>query len=205
LKIIQPPYLAKKVYPEAIWRFSVSDKSVFLTFDDGPHPVITKKVLDILDEYDAKATFFCVGQNVEKFSETFNLIIEKGHAVGNHTFNHLNGWKNSLLSYARNIEKAKELIPSNLFRPPYGRITNKQLRYAMHNNYKLIMWDVLTYDWTLIQRVELHAKKILKAIQPGSIIVFHDSEKAERNMLFLLKLVLSELSQNGYSFKSIVV
>lgn len=203
MKFIQPPYFAKRYYPDALWRFSIDDKRLFLTFDDGPHPSITADVLKLLDQYSAKATFFCVGDNVRKYGDVYNQIQEKGHAIGNHTYHHLNGWKNSLLTYAKNITKASKEIESKLFRPPYGKITQKQVQFLKSHQYLLVMWDILTYDWAEIPNLEKHYKKIAKSINPGSIIVFHDSEKAKVNMLYLLEKVLDEFSKKGYKFATI--
>ncbi len=205
MKFIQPPYLAKRYYPEAIWRFSVLEKTIYLTFDDGPHPTITPKVLALLKQYNAIATFFCVGENVVKYPEIYQQIIRNKHTIGNHTFNHLNGWKNSLLSYARNVEKANECIDTKLFRPPYGKMTRKQYGYLTRHNYKIIMWDVLAYDWAVILQLDKHYQKVRKALKPGSIIVFHDSEKAEANMFYLLEKLLADFSLKGYQFKAIAI
>jgi peptidoglycan-N-acetylglucosamine deacetylase len=203
LKFIQPPYFAKRYYPEAIWRFSILEKKIFLTFDDGPHPTITPKVLSLLEKYNAKATFFCVGENVKNHPAIYQTLLASKHSVGNHTFNHLNGWKNSLLSYARNIEKAAECINSKLFRPPYGKMTQKQYSFLEKHQFKLIMWDVLTYDWAELKQLDKHYIKMTKAISNGSIVVFHDSEKAEANMFYLLEKLLSDYSKKGYKFEGI--
>jgi peptidoglycan-N-acetylglucosamine deacetylase len=203
LKFIQPPYLAQWYYPNAIWRFSLSLQSLYLTFDDGPHPEITPKVLQILKQYNAKATFFCVGENVTKYPEVYQAILNDGHAVGNHTYNHLNGWHTSIFSYAKNIDKAAECIESNLFRPPYGKITKKQAKYLFKNQYKLVLWDVLTYDWMALENIEKHYYKIQKVIKTGSIIVLHDSIKAEENMFYFLKHILADFSKANYNFLAI--
>jgi peptidoglycan-N-acetylglucosamine deacetylase len=205
LKFIQPPYFAKRYYPEAIWRFSILEKKIFLTFDDGPHPTITPKVLALLDQYNAKATFFCVGENVKNHPVIYQSLLSNKHSVGNHTYNHLNGWKNSLLSYARNIEKATEYIDSKLFRPPYGKMTQKQYSFLEKHQFKLIMWDVLTYDWAELKQLDRHYIKMTKAISNGSIVVFHDSEKAEANMFYLLEKLLSDYSKKGYRFEAIAL
>ncbi len=203
MKFIQPPYFAKRYYPDALWRFSIEDKRLFLTFDDGPHPSITDDVLKLLDTYRAKATFFCVGDNVNKYPDVFERIKLGEHAIGNHTYNHLNGWQNSLLTYAKNITKASEQIDSHLFRPPYGKITQKQVQFLKSHHYQLIMWDTLTYDWAELKNLDKHYKKIARSINPGSIIVFHDSEKAKANMFYLLERVLDEFSKKAYRFEAI--
>ncbi len=203
MKFIQPPYFAKRYYPDAVWRFSIADKRLFLTFDDGPHPSITAEVLKLLDQYHAKATFFCVGENVKKYPEIYEQIKNAEHTIGNHTFNHLNGWETSLLGYAKNISKASAYIASKLFRPPYGKITQAQVKFLKGHQYRLVMWDILTYDWANIPNLEKHYKKVSKAIHSGSIIVFHDSEKAKTNMFYLLEKVLAEFSKKGYTFEAI--
>ncbi|MBN2682238.1 MAG: polysaccharide deacetylase family protein, partial [Bacteroidales bacterium] len=138
-------YLLGKIYPSAIWKIPVDKKTVFLSFDDGPHPEITPRVLDLLDSHNAQASFFCVGKNVEKYPGIYSEILKRGHVTGNHTFSHLNGWKTINKDYFEDIKKASQLIDSNLFRPPYGRIKTSQL-WKLKKDYKIIMWDVLSMD-----------------------------------------------------------
>jgi len=175
------------------------NKRVYLSFDDGPHPEITPNVLRILKLHDAKATFFCVGQNVEKFPDTYRMILADGHKTGNHTFNHLNGWKCKPTEYFENIQKARMVIQSTYFRPPYGKITPTQIR-KLRKDFYLVMWSVLSYDFDKETSPEQCLKNVLDHVCDGDIIVFHDSEKAARNMLFALPKVLVALSKKGFTF-----
>jgi len=189
-------------YPSVEWQVKDSPNSIFITFDDGPHPVITPKVLDILDEHDAKATFFCVGDNVQKHPETYQQILDRGHQTGNHSFNHLNGWKTAGRSYIENIERAASFIDSNLLRPPYGKIGPMQL-LRLKKNYRIIMWTVLTYDFSHIITPEQCLQNSLKGLKPGSIIVFHDSEKSAENMLYALPGFLKQCKSSGLEARSL--
>lgn len=191
--------ILKAIFPQLIWEVPDSEKNIYLTFDDGPHPEITPQALQILDQFQAKATFFCVGENVQKFESTYKQILDEGHKTGNHSFNHLNGWKTKADEYYRNIEKCAEMVDSHLFRPPYGRIKPTQAVYLkMH--YRIIMWSVLTEDYNKDLTPEKCLKKSIKKTQPGSIIVFHDSEKAQKNMLYTLPRFLEHFTQLGYQF-----
>jgi len=195
------------------------EKKVYLTFDDGPVPGPTEFVLDTLKQYNAIATFFCIGDNVEKHSEVFTKIIAAGHAVGNHTFNHLKGWNTSLNTYLNNVNKCEAVLESHhanhrlqitdhrlpstvnlqLFRPPYGRITRHQIK-ALSEKYKIIMWDVLTQDYLQSMTPDKCIRGTIKATRPGSVVVFHDSYKAERNLIFTLPRYLEYLNAEGYTF-----
>jgi len=196
------PSIFPLIAPNLTWKVKTNDKVLYITFDDGPHPTITPLVLNILDEYNAKATFFCVGENVTKYPDIFNQIINKGHAVGNHTYNHVKGWQTSDAAYLENIKKAAEVIPSNLFRPPYGRIKPSQIK-LLKDHYRIIMWSILTRDYD--KRLNPHntIKQLNKLIKPGDVIVYHDSEKAQQNMLIMLKGVLQNFHQLQYTFKAL--
>ncbi len=196
------PSIFPLIAPNVTWKVKTSDKVLYLTFDDGPHPTITPLVLSILDEYNAKATFFCVGENVTKYSEIFNEIISKGHAVGNHTYNHIKGWQSNNKAYLNNIKKAAEVIPSNLFRPPYGRIKPSQIKTLKHD-YRIVMWSILTRDYDKKLNPHIALKHLNKLTKPGDVIVFHDSEKAEQNMLIILKGMLQHFHQLQYQFKAL--
>ncbi len=200
--MVTVPKWLRMFYPSAEWQVKDSPNSIFITFDDGPHPVITPKVLDILDEHDAKATFFCVGDNVQKHPETYQQILDRGHQTGNHSFNHLNGWKTAGHSYIKNIEMAASLIDSNLLRPPYGKIGPMQL-LRLKKNYRIIMWTVLTYDFSHIITPEQCLQNSLKGLKPGSIIVFHDSEKSAENMLYALPKFLKQCKSSGLEARSL--
>lgn len=185
-----------------IWSVKTDKKEVFLTFDDGPIPVVTPWVVETLEKYKAKATFFCVGDNVKKNQDVYKLILDKGHKIGNHTMNHLNGWTNFNKTYFENIEKCDNLIHSNLFRPPYGKIKPTQINY-LKKKYKIIMWDVLTKDYDESLAGEDCFEKVHKNCKPGSIVVFHDSLKAEKRLRIALPKTLDYLSKEGYTFSSL--
>lgn len=197
---VKSPTILKSLFPSLVWEVKTSEKEIFLTFDDGPHPSITNWILDTLEEYNIKATFFCVGENVCKYPNVFNNILKRGHRVGNHSYNHLSGWKVKNEDYFNNISKAAELIDSNLFRPPYGRITPSQIRKLKHD-FSIIMWSVLTYDFdNTISNEQIYLNSIVSTI-PGSIVVFHDSSKAEEKLRYTLPKFLVHFSKLGYTFK----
>ena len=202
---VKSPFWFKKVYPDLFWEIPTQEKNIYLTFDDGPHPIITMQVLDLLKTYNAKATFFCIGNNVVKYPEVYKRIIDDGHAVGNHTFNHLNGWKTADELYLNDINRAMEYIDSNLFRPPYGRISRFQIQQLLKPKYqmKLIMWSVLSGDFDPDISAEKCMNNVLLSTKPGSIIVFHDSEKAAEKMLYALPKVLEQFSKKGFAFEKI--
>jgi peptidoglycan-N-acetylglucosamine deacetylase len=203
--LVKTPAWAKKLYSKRSWDISTEKKEIFLTFDDGPHPVHTVFVLDELKKYQAKATFFCIGKNVAAYPEIYSRIIEEGHAVGNHTHVHLNAWKVKDADYLANVLQAKEYIDSNLFRPPYGKINSflvKQLlspAYAMHT----IMWTVLSGDFDISISKERCLENVLLHTKEGSIVVFHDSEKAREKMRFALPQVLQYFNEKCYVFSRI--
>jgi peptidoglycan/xylan/chitin deacetylase (PgdA/CDA1 family) len=196
------PSIFPLIAPNVTWKVKTNDKVLYLTFDDGPHPTITPMVLSILEEYNAKATFFCVGDNVSKYPAIFNQIMSKGHAVGNHTFNHIKGWQSTNDAYIDNIKKAAEVIPSNLFRPPYGRIKPSQIK-LLKNDYHIVMWSILTRDYDKSLNPHTALKYLNKLTKPGDVVVFHDSEKAKQNMLVMLKGMLQHFHQQQYQFKAL--
>lgn len=199
--IEQPPLIYRAVYKGAIWKQEIEgEKVVYLTFDDGPIPDITPWVLDILDKYNIKATFFCVGDNVRKYPEIYQMVLDRGHRVGNHTFNHLQGLKTMTKNYLANVDLASQYIKSELFRPPHGHIRLPQF-YTLSRKYKMIMWDVVTRDYSKRQTPEKVLRNVKKYTRNGSIIVFHDSLKAERNMKYALPRSIEWLLEQGYSFK----
>jgi peptidoglycan/xylan/chitin deacetylase (PgdA/CDA1 family) len=173
---------------------------IYLTFDDGPTPEITTQILDILDEYGWKATFFCVGENVQKHPEIYKEILRRGHRTGNHSYNHLKGLKYSCVDYVENIKKASVLIDSKLFRPPYGRITFKQIN-ALHKEYQIIMWDVITHDYNKNLSPHQVLNNVKHNLRKGSIVVFHDSIKAKHNVLTVLPQAIEFWIENGYEFE----
>ncbi|AKD05741.1 polysaccharide deacetylase [Pontibacter korlensis] len=194
--------------PGYTWHREVQGKVLYLTFDDGPIPEITPWVLEQLAEYKAKATFFCVGENVAKHQEVAQAVLAQGHLLANHTYNHLKGWQTSLPQYVANTAKCQEelekLQPSapKLFRPPYGRISGKQGQ-ALRQTYELIMWDVLTNDYDQSLAPEVCLQQSIKSTQGGSIIVFHDSLKAQRNMMHALPRYLEHFTRLGYTFETL--
>jgi peptidoglycan-N-acetylglucosamine deacetylase len=204
---IKTPWLAKKMFSSYIWSLPSNDNAVYLTFDDGPHPTITPWVLDQLRLYNVKATFFCIGRNVEKYPDIFQQVLKEGHSIGNHTYHHLNGWKTNDQKYLDDVSKASQIIRSNLFRPPYGRIKNSQARKiqdAMQtNDAKIIMWDVLSADFDSLFSPENCLNNVIENVSPGSIIVFHDSEKAFINLEYVLPKTLQSFKQAGIRLKSI--
>lgn len=187
-----------------VWKISTKEKILYLTFDDGPHKTATPFVLDQLKKYNAKATFFCIGKNVASHPEIYQRILEEGHSTGNHTFNHLNGWKVNKKEYIDDIENAARFINSKLFRPPYGKISlrvSKMLQKEM--GYKIIMWHVLSGDFDESIKPEKCLNNVLNKAQRGSIIVFHDSSKACKSLKFALPVVLKNFTEKGFVFKSL--
>jgi peptidoglycan-N-acetylglucosamine deacetylase len=192
----------KKFYPDLIWDKKGNGKKLYLTFDDGPTPEITDRVLEILSQYNARATFFCLGRNVEHYPAIYQHILAKNHAVGNHTYSHLKGWKTRHKEYFQDIELANQFIHSDLFRPPYGQIKNTQIRH-LKNKYKIIMWDVMSHDYENRISKDRSLKAVLRYTKEGSIVVFHDSLKAADKALYILPRVLEEFARKGYTFEAI--
>ena len=251
------PFFIPKIYPERVWRIPSEEKKIYLTFDDGPIPEVTPWVLEQLRKFSAKATFFCIGENIQKYPGLFQQIISEGHAIGNHTQNHLNGWRIPVEEYVKNVflaEKAIEGDPgtsgklgverenktaargkrkeerginfsiqnskwkihlkkttnhkpqttnSKLFRPPYGKLTGRQAKQLRHQGYQIVMWDVLSRDYDAKVSASHCLKYILKNAASGSIIVFHDSLKAERNLRNVLSYVLQHYSKLEYTFEKL--
>lgn len=231
------------MFPNYIWDMATTNKELYLTFDDGPTPEITNWTLDILKQYDAKATFFCIGSNIGKHPNIFKRVIDEGHAIGNHTQNHIKGWTTTTKNYLSEVDQTQSTIqkyhstlqafdtnkphveedslhpqslakrdkrdnPNNnfktaLFRPPYGQIKPKQGRKLIDLGYHIIMWDVLSFDWEQNLSGKKCFENVVSKSKPGSIIVFHDSVKASKNMMYALPRVLAYFSKKGYSFKVI--
>jgi len=196
------PKVVTKAFPSFIWRIPEHEKVLYLTFDDGPIPETTPWILSVLKDFNAKATFFCVGDNVFKHSYLYDQLLNSGHSVGNHTFNHLNGWKTASGLYTENIRKAEKYIHSNLFRPPHGLIKNTQFQ-AIKDDYNVIMWDVLGMDYDKKVSREQCLKNVTSNAKPGSIVVFHDSLKSWNNLEFVLPKTLSYFSDLGFKFAAI--
>ncbi|MBR6092991.1 MAG: polysaccharide deacetylase family protein [Bacteroidales bacterium] len=206
MRLVKPSKIFRMFYPSLLWEMpKTGEKTIYLTFDDGPHPTITPLVLEILKRYDAKATFFCIGNNVRQFPATFELIKKEGHSVGCHTFNHENGWKTKTQDYVGSVSAANELIQSNLFRPPHGKIKRSELKKLQTSNSELqtVAWTVIAYDWDHALSPEDVYQNVIRNAGDGAIVAFHDSLKAYSNMISVLPRVLEYYSQKGFVFKNI--
>ena len=201
---VRLPWIVRLLYRKAFWRIEGNEKVVYLTFDDGPIPEVTPWVLDLLKQENIRATFFCVGENVEKYPAVFQQVLAEGHAVGNHTFNHMQGLKSDRDSYLSNIEKADRLIGSPLFRPPHGFLKCPQYR-LVRKKYRIVMWDVLSRDFDHRISAKEVFNNVMDFVRPGSILIFHDSLKAEKNMKEALPEVIRSLKKQGYRFETIPV
>ncbi len=217
--IYRAPFFLPWLYPKLAWRIPTEKKELYLTFDDGPVPGPTDFVLDVLGKHSIKATFFCIGDNVHKHPDVFKRVLDQGHAIGNHTFNHVKGWNTPLEKYIENVKQCeaefRASIPvrtdihpggpepraSKLFRPPYGRITHSQIKAL--SDYKIVMWDVLTRDYDKTKSPEAVLKKSIRVTRPGSIVVFHDSMKAERNMKYTLPRYIDHFLNLDYNFNTL--
>jgi len=207
-------HLLPAIFPELIFRIPADGKKIFLTFDDGPTPEVTPWVLEELKKYNAKAVFFCIGENVESHPEIFSEIIRQGHVAGNHTMHHLNGWKISSKKYLEDTKQCDEILRTHqsqtsnfklqtfLFRPPYGRITPSQYS-SLKKNHRIVMWDVLSRDYDENFSAEKCLQRIIRKSKLGSIIVFHDSVKAKKNLRYVLPRVLEYFSEKGFSLRSL--
>jgi len=200
--LAKTPAFLPFLMPSYTWRVPTTEKTLYLTFDDGPIPVVTPWVLETLRTYAAKATFFCVGDNVQKHPEVFQQVISEGHAVGNHTFNHLNGWKTDTNTYLENVAQCSRVFNSKLFRPPYGRLRPQQLK-ALKSEYQIVMWDILSGDFSQKISGDTCLQQVMQYARPGSIVVLHDSLKAERNLRYVLPRVLEGLGGEGFRFEAL--
>lgn len=204
--LVRTPWWLRRLYSGLVWRMPAGgEKLLYLSFDDGPHPAATPFVLDELKRYDARATFFCIGKNVQEYPQLYRRLLLDGHRVGNHTYDHLDGWRTDDKKYLENIRVAARWIDSDLFRPPYGKITRWQsslLRDAPFN-YKIVMWEVLSADFDNALSPEQCARNVQRRARPGSIVVFHDSEKAFERLRIALPAVLMHFSAMGYRFEAI--
>lgn len=202
MRMYRTPRLFERLYSDKTWSFSCQETAVYLTFDDGPTPEVTEWVLDKLHEFQAKATFFCVGNNVKKHPQLFERIQQEGHAFGNHTMNHKNGWKTDVQDYLNDVEQANEHIPTTLFRPPYGKLKRQQHKTIVQNH-AVIMWSFLTYDFDPKADMQCAFEKFKKSFKSGDIIVLHDSVKAFNQMKLFLELILQWGIKNKVHFKAI--
>jgi peptidoglycan/xylan/chitin deacetylase (PgdA/CDA1 family) len=203
--LVKSPLLLKWYYPSLIWNKARSEKAIYLTFDDGPIPDVTDFVLKTLADYNAKGTFFCIGDNISKHTDVYNRLIAAGHRIGNHTYNHLRGWKTADDEYLNNFNQCQSLTGSSLFRPPYGRIKKSQIKAikTLHPQMDIIMWDVLSGDFDLNLAPEQCLQNVVKHATNGSIIVFHDSLKAFARLKYALPKALAFFHNKGYSFKTL--
>ncbi len=202
MKAVTVPAFLRIFYPSLLWQKPAGEHRMYLTFDDGPHPELTPQVLDVLDEYHAKATFFCVGDNVQRYPEVYQQLLRRGHKTGNHTFNHLNGWRTPLNLYYENVNACREVVDSDLLRPPYGRITPSQIQ-TLKKEYQIIMWSVLSYDFDSETSPEQCLDYVINSAEDGAVIVFHDSPKSAANMLYALPKVLKHFTGQGFSFETL--
>ncbi len=200
--LVHPPKVVKRFLDGYIWHINTDLKELYLTFDDGPVPEITSGVLNLLHAFDAEATFFCVADNVRKYPEIYQEILKRGHAVGNHTYSHLNGFKTDTKDYLYDVKKASELIDSKLFRPPYGKLKSSQL-HELEKTYKIVLWDVLSYDFYKNMTPEKCFGNVKQFTRQGSVVVFHDNIKAKKNMFYALSETLIYFSEKGYKFKKL--
>jgi peptidoglycan-N-acetylglucosamine deacetylase len=200
--MVRPPQMFRKVYPGATWRMSRHEKKIYLTFDDGPVPGVTTAALSVLKQYGVPATFFCVGDNVQKYPEVFQQIIAEGHAVGNHTMHHMDGWKHSWFDYMRDVKECAAVFSTPLFRPPYGHMRRSQFKTLSHRC-RIIMWDVLSCDYDQTYTGEHCLELALMYSREGSIVVFHDSEKAKDRMLYALPRYIEVMKERGFTFSSL--
>jgi peptidoglycan/xylan/chitin deacetylase (PgdA/CDA1 family) len=203
--LVKTPWWLRTLYPSLEWRRKGTDKNIYLSFDDGPHETATPFVLDQLKQYNAKASFFCIGKNVAAYPELYQNIIAAGHTIGNHTQSHVNGWKTKDEVYLQDIAEASALIHSDLFRPPYGRIKRSQVKKLKRQNpnTKIIMWDVLSGDFDADLTPDACLGYVVYHARPGSIVVFHDSAKALNRLQYALPKTLEHFTKEGYTFKAL--
>lgn len=199
--IEQPPQFIRQLYPRACWRMNATERSVYLTFDDGPIPETTPWILDVLDRYDIKATFFMVGDNVRKHPDEFKMVVERGHRIGNHTYNHLRGLRETTTRYVANVEKADCYLSTNLFRPPHGLMSRSQYQ-VLSKRYRIVMWDLVTRDYNPKLSGEQVLDIVKRYARPGSIITFHDSLRAPHNLHYALPRAIEWLLSEGYEFRT---
>lgn len=209
MKPVGVPKSIQRLFPRRLWEAETDEKKIYLTFDDGPIPIVTPWVMDQLSEYNAKGTFFCIGENIERHPDLFKSLAAAGHTIGNHTFNHLKGWKTHKYDYLENVRLAEHsmtrYVPDvfeskKFFRPPYGKMTSSQAKLIENDGYTIVMWNLLSYDYDASLSGEQVFKNVQENLGKGSIVVLHDSLKAEKNLRYVLPLILREYSEEGYKF-----
>ena len=198
--LTKTPSLVKRMYTDYIWDVRTKEQTLYLTFDDGPTEGVTQQLLDLLDQFDAKGTFFCIGKQIKKHPALFQELIARNHSIGNHTFGHVNGWKVKNEAYIDDVNGCGQLMETSFFRPPYGKIKRSQAK-AVGMQYQIVMWDVLSWDFKKDVGAEQAAQNVIKNAGPGSIVVFHDSVKAGSTMLKALPIVLEHFKGEGYKFE----
>jgi len=196
------PSIFQNYFPNFIWRIPTSKKVVYLTFDDGPTPDVTPWVLEQLATYNAKATFFAIGEQIVKSPSLYQQVVAAGHSVGNHSYSHPNGWATDSISYFHNIRHCARLVNTSLFRPPYGRLMPKQAQF-LQRHYQIIMWDVLSGDFDPNISKEKCLANVTRNVKPGSIVVFHDNIKAKEKLEYTLPKILNHFSEKGYQFEAL--
>jgi peptidoglycan/xylan/chitin deacetylase (PgdA/CDA1 family) len=204
MRYYKTPKTLQRVFSSILWKKPQKVPTIYLTFDDGPVPELTPRILEVLKEYKAKATFFCVGDNIQKHSSIFKNLLDEEHSIGNHTYRHLNAWKTDRNTYLQDIQDCQNEIKkrngkTKFFRPPYGKL-NFYLRTEIQKNYQIVLWDVLSYDFDEQVSRETCLKNTLQNCENGSIIVFHDNIKATRNLIYTLPRLLNHFSEKGFVF-----
>ncbi len=203
--LVKTPWLLKALYPHLTWHVNTNSRCIYLTFDDGPIPIVTPFVLNILKQYNAKATFFCIGDNVRKHPDIFEQVKNEGHAIGNHTYNHLKGWHTDDQTYLNNFLQADKLLNTNLFRPPYGRMKRSQVKLLKETKpgLDIMMWSVLSGDFDVDLKPEKCLDNVLKNARGGDIVLFHDSLKAKERVEYVLPRAMELWAKQGYKFKAL--
>jgi peptidoglycan/xylan/chitin deacetylase (PgdA/CDA1 family) len=204
MAVVRIPRIFRQAYPGLTWKLPGDRKVLYVTFDDGPTPGVTSAVLEILERFGARATFFCIGRNAERHPEILREIIAKGHALGNHTYSHLKGWFTPNNEYFEDIRLAARIVPSGLYRPAYGMITPRQVKH-LKKQYRIVLWDVMSYDFHPGTSPEKCLHNVIRYARPGSVIVFHDSVKASEKVLHALPGMLEYFGKQGYAFDAIPV
>ena len=202
LNLIKSPKILQYLFADFLWKINTNEKVIFLTFDDGPHPFITPWIIDLMNQYNAKGTFFLTGEAVRRYPDLYQLYKTNGHQVGNHTYQHIKGWRSRRKKYLKEIDHCAEVVESSLFRPPYGQIHLRSIR-EIKRQYKVVMWDVLSMDFDSKTSSEICLSNVINYSKEGSIVVFHENDKSIKNIIYALPKVLEHFTKLGYEFKSI--
>ena len=202
LKLIKSLKILRYLFADFLWKIDTDEKVIYLTFDDGPHPAITPWIIDLMNQYNAKGTFFLIGDAVSKHPDLYQLYKANGHQVGNHTYRHIKGWRSRKKKYLNEVAQCAEFVESSLFRPPYGQINLRSIR-EIKKKYKIVMWDVLSWDFDKETSTEICLSNVINCTKEGSIVVFHENEKSMKNIMYVLPKVLKHFTKQGYQFKAI--